>query len=253
MQKATKISGLVITYNEEKNIAAIIENLNFVDELIILDSFSSDKTKEIATSFSNVTFIQNKFEDFTKQRNLALSKSKYSWILFLDADERIPEDLKNEILNEVKKPKTASAYYFYRKFMFKDKPLHYSGWQTDKNIKLFKKEKAIYRIDRLVHEKLIIEGSEEKLKNKLIHFSYTDYESYKQKMINYGNLKAKELFLKNFKPNLVHFYVKPVYKFLYSYLIRFGIFDGKRGIIICYLNAMSVFVTYQKIKLLYKE
>lgn len=251
MQQNEKISGLVITFNEEKNIAALIENLSFVDELIIVDSFSTDKTKEIAEKYPNVIFVQNKFEDFTKQRNLALNLSNYSWILFLDADERISENLKNEILSTVKKPETASAYYFYRKFMFKNKPLHFSGWQTDKNIKLFKKEKAIYRIDRLVHEKLIIEGSEEKLKHKLIHFSYVDYISYKNKMISYGKLKSKELFLKKFKPNWFHFYVKPIYKFLYSYLIRLGVLDGRKGIIICYLNALSVHITYQELKKLY--
>ena len=251
MQQNQKISGLVITYNEEKNIGELIENLHFVDEIIIVDSFSKDKTKEIAKKYNNVIFIENKFEDFTKQRNLALNLSNNSWILFLDADERISNNLKNEILSTIKKEDTASAYYFYRKFMFKQKPLHFSGWQTDKNIKLFKKEKAIYRIDRLVHEKLIIEGSEEKLKHKLIHFSYNDYKSYKHKMISYGILKSKELFLKKFHPNWFHFYIKPIYKFLYSYFIRLGILDGRKGVIICYLNALSVFVTYNELKKLY--
>ena len=132
--------------------------------------------------------------------------------------------------------------------MFKDSPLNFSGWQTDKNIKLFKKDKAIYIIDRLVHEKLIVEGRKEKLKNKLIHFSYTDYESYKSKMIMYGKLKAKELDIKNLKVTFFHLYLKPLYKFSYSYLIRLGILDGIKGIIICYLNALSVYVTFKELK-----
>lgn len=243
-----KISALVITFNEEKNIEELIQNLDFANEIIIVDSYSTDATKVIAGKHSEICFIENKFQDFTKQRNFALSHAKYPWILFLDADERIPSLLKNEILETVKKRNTASAYYFYRKFMFLNKPLHFSGWQTDKNIKLFKKEKAIFRIDRLVHEKLIVDGREEKLKNKLIHFSYTGYDIYKSKMISYGKLKAKELHSKNFKVNWFHIYIKPPYKFLYSFVVRLGFLDGIKGLIICYLNALSVYITYNELK-----
>lgn len=248
MSLESKISALVITYNEEKNIEELIQNLSFADEIIIVDSYSTDATKKIATQHKEIQFIENKFQDFTKQRNLALQYAKYPWILFLDADERIPESLKKEILETIKKKDTASAYYFYRKFIFKNKPLNFSGWQTDKNIKLFKKDKAIFRIDRLVHEKLIIDGNEEKLRHKLIHYSYTDYDSYKSKMVSYGKLKAKELYSKNFKVNWFHIYVKPIYKFSYSFLIRLGFLDGMKGIIICYLNALSVYVTYTELK-----
>ncbi len=248
MEINNKISALVITWNEENNIKQLIENLNFADEIIIVDSFSTDKTKDIINEYKDIIFIENKFQDFTKQRNFAISYAKYPWILFIDADERITASLREEILNTLKNNNSASAYFFFRKFMFKDSPLNFSGWQTDKNIKLFKKDKAIYIIDRLVHEKLIVEGRKEKLKNKLIHFSYTDYESYKSKMIMYGKLKAKELHIKNLKVTFFHLYLKPLYKFSYSYLIRLGILDGVNGIIICYLNALSVYVTFKELK-----
>jgi glycosyltransferase involved in cell wall biosynthesis len=248
MEINNKISALVITWNEENNIKQVIENLNFADEIIIVDSYSTDKTKDIINENKDIIFIENKFQDFTKQRNFAISHAKYPWILFIDADERITKSLKEEILNTLKNNNSASAFYFFRKFMFKNSPLHFSGWQTDKNIKLFKKDKAIYIIDRLVHEKLIVEGRKEKLKNKLIHFSYTDFESYKSKMIMYGKLKAKELHIKNLKVTLFHLYLKPLYKFSYSYLIRLGILDGIKGIIICYLNALSVYVTFKELK-----
>ena len=156
MEINNKISALVITWNEENNIKQVIENLNFADEIIIVDSFSTDKTKDIINEYKDIIFIENKFQDFTKQRNFAISYAKYPWILFIDADERITASLREEILNTLKNNNSASAYYFFRKFMFKDSPLNFSGWQTDKNIKLFKKDKAIYIIDRLVHEKLIV-------------------------------------------------------------------------------------------------
>ena len=244
----SKISGLVITLNEEKNIEAVINNLDFVDELIVVDSFSTDQTVAIIKKYPKVTLVQNTFENYTAQRNLALDLAKYPWILFLDADERITPKLKAEILETVKNPTASEAYFFVRKFMFQDKELHFSGWQTDKNIRLFKKDKARYIVGRLVHEQLKVEGRTSVLKHKLIHYSYLDYSTYKSKMVNYGKLKAKELFAKNVSPTLFHYLIKPTYKFFHSYIIRLGILDGKKGIIICYLNALSVAVRYPELK-----
>jgi glycosyltransferase involved in cell wall biosynthesis len=245
MKINTKISGLVITYNEENNIKELLENIDFVDEIIIVDSFSKDKTKEIALQNSKVLFMEHPFKDFTSQRNFALEQANNNWILFIDADERIPENLKLEILETVKKNEAFDAYYFYRKYMYQGKPIHFSGTQTDKNFRLFKKDKAKYSQERLVHETLKVDGSIGILKNKLLHFSFSNYDDYKKKMVNYGKLKAQELFLKNKNANFMNRYLKPIYKFLYSYIVRLGILDGIKGIVICYLHSYSVFVTYK--------
>lgn len=248
-----KISALVITLNESKNIASVIDNVSFADEIIIVDSFSEDNTVEIAGAYPKVKVFQKAFVDFTSQRNFALSKASFEWILFLDADERLTDGLREEIQHTIQLPDTVEAYYFYRKFMFKNQPLHFSGWQTDKNIRLFKKSKATYTTERLVHEILEVEGNTSFLKNALIHYSYSDYDSYKRKMINYARLKAKELIRKNIKPTWFHFLVKPTFKFLYSYLIRLGILDGKKGMIICYLNALSVYKRYEIMRQILKK
>lgn len=243
-----KISALIITLNEEIHINELLNNLDFVDEIIIVDSYSTDKTQEISESFPSVKFIQHSFENYTSQRNFAISQATNNWILFLDADERIPAKLKQEILETVKNPNSKEAYYFFRKFMYMKKPLLFSGWQTDKNIRLFKNGAAKYKSTKLVHEKLEINGSVGKLKNKLIHYSFSDYKSYKKKMIYYGQLKAKELLIKGVKPNPFHYIIKPAYKFIHNYFIRFGILDGKKGFIVCYLNALSVYIRYQELK-----
>ncbi len=253
ISKENKISGLIITYNEEQNIEDLIQNLDFVDELIVVDSFSTDKTLEILSKYPHVKIVQNQFENYTKQRNFTLTFATNPWILFLDADERITPELKEEILQTTQNPKAKDAYYVYRKFMFNNGPLRFSGWQTDKNFRLFRKEKAHYKEDLLVHETLVVEGTIGILKNKLIHYSYISYEDYKGKMISYGKLKAKELYNKGKKPNVFHYYLKPIYKFLYAYLIRLGILDGQKGIIICYLNALSVYIRYQELKRLNAE
>jgi len=242
------LSALIITRNEEQNIQNVLENLSFADEIIVVDSFSSDRTFEIASSFKNVKTVQHSFENFASQRNYAINLASNSWILFIDADERVTPNLKKEIETVINEENKAVAYFMYRTFMFKDKRLRFSGWQTDKIIRLFKKENAFYNHEKIVHEKLVINGEVRKLKNKLIHFSYSTFDDYKQKMIFYGKLKAQEELSKNTKPNFFHFYIRPAYQFLNQFVIRLGFLDGKNGLTICYLNALSVSARFQELK-----
>lgn len=248
LTEKTLLSALLITYNEESNIRDVLNNLAFADEIIVVDSYSSDKTVEIAKEYKNVKITQRVFDNFASQRNFALSLATHPWILFIDADERLTPELQKEINNVINQENSASAYFMHRDFMFENKRLKYSGWQTDKIIRLFKKEKAGYNPEKIVHEKLIVEGKIKKLKNKLIHHSYSGYNEYKQKMIFYGRLKAMEELSKQTNPGFFHFYVRPAYQFLNQYLIRLGFLDGRKGIIICYLNALSVAVRFKELK-----
>ena len=242
------LSALVITYNEEKYIKDVINDLDFAEEIIVVDSYSTDATPKIVQESAKAKLVQNKFVDYTSQRNFAIDLAENPWILFLDADEKFTPQLKEEVIQTIQLKKTSSAYLFYRTFMFQEEELHFSGWQTDKIFRLFKKDKARYISERLVHEKLKVDGKTSKLKNKLIHFSYTNYETYKCKMISYGKFKAKEESNKGIKPNFYHFYLHPAYKFCYQYFIRLGFLDGKKGVTICYLNALSVVARYQELK-----
>ena len=125
-----KISALLITFNEEHNIDEVLHNLNFADEVIVVDSFSTDRTMEIVAQHKRVKSVQRKFKNYTDQKQFALEQAQFNWILFLDADERITENLKNEIISITKKDReTASAYFFLRTFMFQNKVLRFSGWQ----------------------------------------------------------------------------------------------------------------------------
>lgn len=242
------ISGLIITQNEEKNIQQILECFDFCDEIIIVDSFSTDKTVEIAEKYPNVKIIQHKFEDFTKQRNLALDTAKNDWVLFLDGDERITPELRKEIIDELNKDQQKDAYYFYRKFFFAEKPINYSGTQTDKNFRLFRRSKARYIAGKKVHETLEVNGTIGEFRNKLLHYSVSDYESYKQKMIHYGVLKGQELAIKGKKYSILAQYSKTAFKFFKAYIMRLGIFDGKEGYQLSYLQSLSVFETYKSLK-----
>lgn len=243
-----KLSVLIITLNEEQHIKSLLEDIDFADEIIVVDSYSTDKTVSIVESFKNVKLIQNRFVDYTSQRNFALDKAKNSWVLFIDADERLTPELKSEITATINSENTASAYFIYRIFMFKNSRLNFSGWQTDKIFRLFDKSKCRYNEERTVHEKLIVNGEIATLKNKLIHFSYSSYKDYKSKMYNYGILKANEKFAKGIKPYFLLLLLHPVYTFLYQFIIRFGFLDGKKGVIICYLNAYSVYIRYRELR-----
>nr|WP_315211084.1 glycosyltransferase family 2 protein [uncultured Flavobacterium sp.] len=247
----TNISVLIITLNEENQMRSLLADLDFADEIIVVDSFSTDKTEAICKSFEKVSFIQKTFENYSSQRNFAISQAKNDWILFLDADERLSPALKNEIITTVNTNKTHSAFLFYRTFMFKDKVMHFSGNQNDKIFRLFNKNNAAYTKDRLVHEKLKVNGKIGVLKNKLIHYSYSNFQEYKLKTIRYGKFKAQEKFLKRQKPFIILHFLHPAYNFLFNYIVRLGFLDGKKGLIICYLNANSVYTRYQELEQLW--
>ena len=248
MDLTEHISGLMITFNEEKNIQEVLECFDFCDEIILVDSFSTDKTLEIASKNPKVKIIQNTFEDFTKQRNLALDSAKNDWVIFLDGDERITPELRDEIITEISSPDKKDAYYFYRKFYFAGKPIHYSGTQSDKNFRLFRKSKCRYIAEKKVHETLKVNGTVGELRNKLLHYSVTDYESYRKKMIHYGVLKGKELYDKGKKFSLLTQYSKTAFKFFKTYILRLGFLDGSEGFQLSVLQTLSVFETYESLK-----
>jgi len=246
-----KLTALVITYNERENINALIENLRFADEIVVVDAFSSDGTVEAIKKHDNVKLVQHKFLNFSNQRNFALKQASYDWVLFIDADERISNDLKNEIIDTLENPENTVAYSFYRKFYFKDAEIKFSGFQTDNVFRLFNKNYVSYNNDKLVHETLDIDGETKVLVNKLDHFSYKSDNYYRMKLIKYAELRAEELYSKDLKPNFYHFYIKPAYRFLYQYIIRFGILDGKKGYKISKLNAFGVRQRYVELKKLH--
>jgi glycosyltransferase involved in cell wall biosynthesis len=248
-----KISVLIITLNEEENLKKLLPELDFADEIIIIDSFSTDQTELVSRTFPKVTFVQHKFENFSTQRNFAISQAKNDWILFIDADEILTPKLKEEIIETLRNNTTYSAYFFERIFMFENSILKYSGNQTDKIFRLFNKKFAKYDENKLVHEKLIVNGQIGSLKNKLIHYSYSSYLDYKEKIIFYGKFKAQEKFAKKVKPSVILQLLHPSYNFLYNYFIRLGFLDGKKGIIICYLNAYSIVIRYKELNKLWKQ
>ena len=249
MKKNTpKISALLITYNEINHIVDVITNVEFADEIIVIDSYSDDGTFQKLNEFSHVKVIQREFKNFADQRNFAIAQASYDWILFIDADERITPDLRNEIISEINHPVTPSAFLFKRIFFFKTKRIRFSGFQTDATFRLFKIGHVKYDETRLVHEMPIVDGEAKLLKNEMIHYSFDSAAHYKSKIEHYAKLKAEELFNKGKRSSFFHFVFRPSYKFLINYIIRFGFLDGIEGFQLCYLNAYGVYFRYRELK-----
>jgi glycosyltransferase involved in cell wall biosynthesis len=252
LKNDNKISALLITFNEVNHIDDVINNIDFANEIIVIDSFSNDGTFEKLLKFKHVKTIQHPFKNFADQRNYALNQAKFKWVLFIDADERITPKLKDEILKEINIKQNTVAFKFKRLFIFKNKKIRFSGFQTDKTYRLFKKGHIVYNENKIVHELPIINGSTKVLKNKMIHYSFKTGEQYKTKMERYASLKALELYNKGGKASIFHFTFRPLYKFLVNYIIRLGILDGKEGFQLCYLGAYGVYYRYCELQKLWK-
>lgn len=246
-----KISALAITLNEEENIEKYLENLHFADEIILVDSNSTDRTVELASKHPKVQVYLRKFDNFSSQKNYAISLAKNDWVVFFDLDEEVTKDLTTEILTTVKNPHNI-AYFVKRDYHFMGKRIKYSGFQSDDVIRLFNKKYCRYN-DNLVHELLIADGPTGKLKNAVPHYTYKSLDHYTGKLHQYSELQAKMLFEKRKKPNLYHFLFRPFYRFWYQYIIRLGILDGKEGFVLAYINAFSVFKRYVNLWILNKQ
>lgn len=248
MINSTKISALLIVYNEVNHIQEVINNISFADEIIVVDSFSTDGTLAELAQFKNVHTIKRKFKNFADQRNFALQQATHNWVLFIDADERITDALKTEIITTINTSTDAVAFMFKRLYFFNKKRIYFSGFQTDTTYRLFKKDHVSYIEDKIVHEMPQINGKSKILKNNMLHYCFDSASHYKAKMEHYASLKALELFKKGKKPTPFHFIFRPTYKFINNYFFRLGFLDGKAGFQICYLGAYGVYYRYKELQ-----
>lgn len=243
-----KISAIIPTFNEEINIEEAIKSVDFADEIIVIDSYSTDKTVELANKH-NVRLIQRVFDDFSSQKNHAIELASNDWIYVLDADERVTEPLRNEILEAVKNPKDFVGFYSYRTFYFGGRKINYSGWQRDKVVRLFLKEFCKYN-GNLVHEVIKADGKLGFFKTKLEHYSYRGFDHYITKLNHYAWLQAQQLKSKGCRVNLYHILIKPPARFVIHYVLRLGFLDGFPGFVIAVTQSYGVLTRFIKLWLL---
>jgi len=250
LDRKIKITAIIPTLNEEVHIVDAIRSVDFADEIIVIDSFSNDKTVELSKA-ENVRLLQHEFVDFSSQKNYAIKQATHNWIYVLDADERVTPELRKEILEQLESTHEFVGFYVYRTFYFIGRKLNYSGWQRDKVIRLFRKDKCHYN-GKLVHESIKADGKIGFFKNKLEHYSYRSYDHYINKLNHYSSLKAQSLYKKGKNVTPFHILIKPPVRFIIHYFIRLGFLDGFPGFIISVVQSYGVLTRYIKLWLLKK-
>jgi len=241
-----KLSVIIITYNEETNIKECLQSVEWADEIIVVDSKSDDKTVELAKNFTqNITLVDN--IPYGEKRNIGIDKAQGDWILWIDADERITDPLKDEILKTINNSNSENAYYINRKSFFITKFIKHCGWYPDFTLRLFKKSTGIKFNSFLVHEKLVYNGPSGRLQNELLHYTDRTFEQYFRKMNNYTTLSARGMFIKGKKAGFWDIIFRPVFTFFKMYFLKLGILDGFMGLILCVLSSIHVMVKYLKL------
>ena len=233
-----KLTAIVLTYNEEENIEDCLKSISWIDNIIVLDSKSEDKTKDIALSFEQVEFYEREFDNFASQRNYALDKVKTDWVFVIDADERVTKDLEEEIIKILQNPQ-AAGYEIARKNFFLGKWIKYCGWYPDYTLRLFKSQ---YRYEGLVHESPVVKGEIDKLKNDFIHYTYKDLESYIAKMNHYTTLDAEKKYQKGKNIGMAYLLIRPFLEFTKKYIFKKGFLLGSQGLILSILSAYYQFL-----------
>ncbi len=244
-----KISAVIITFNEERNIARCLESLrDCVDEIVVLDSFSKDKTEAICRQYG-VRFFQHAFDGHIEQKNRAITYATHEHILSLDADEALDEELKTSVL-KIKTDFTAQGYYMNRLTNYCGHWVRHCGWYPDRKLRLFDRRKGHWTGINPHDKYELFEGDSKSgwIKGDLLHYSYYTLDDHYRQVNYFTDIAAKAFHQKGKKAALYKLIVNPVSKFISHYLINFGFLDGLAGFRISYISAYATWLKYKKLR-----
>lgn len=247
-----KLSVVIITLNEEQNIEKCILSVKpIADEIIVLDSFSTDKTKEICKK-NKVKFFEKEWMGYSKSKNYANALTENDLIFSIDADEVVSEKLKQSILDIKKQQNINNAFEISRLTNFCGSWIKYCGWYPDKALRIWNKNEGAWKGD--IHEKVVLNKGVEKmqLKGDLLHYSFRTIEQHINTINKFSSIAANQRFDKGKKTNALRILFKPFFKFLHMYFIKLGFLDGYHGFVICKNSAFSAFLKEIKLKELTK-
>ncbi len=240
-----KISATLITYNEEDNIGAALESIKWIDEIVVLDAHSKDKTVHIAHQYTDKIFVQT-WKGYVKQKNYAFEKASFEWILSLDADERVTDDLREEIETLRKTGFTCDGYFIPRKTFYLGRWIKHCGWYPNYQLRLFRKSKACW-VGGSVHERCKVDGISCYLKNPLQHYTYKNIYDHIERMNLYSSLSAQDRIKKGKKTSLIEIIIAPIAAFIKSYVLKRGFLDGIPGLIVSTVIAHYAFLKRAKV------
>ena len=236
-----KVSVIIITNNEEKNIARCLESVRWADETVIVDSFSTDRTTEICRRFTDKVF-QKEWLGYGLQKNYCASNARNKWVLNIDADEVISpecaEAIQKLLLGNPKFP----IYRFPRKNYFSDRWVQYAGWYPDLISRLYDKNLIAFS-ESIVHERLMPNNNAGIISHAILHYSFKGMDDYIKRQNIYSTLYAEQKIKINWKANWTHLYLRPIWVFLKTYFLRQGFREGFLGV---FLSVSMAFYTYLK-------
>ncbi|MBW1767533.1 MAG: glycosyltransferase family 2 protein [Deltaproteobacteria bacterium] len=247
MTSQKMLSIAIITKNEETRLPDCLKSVSFSDEVLVVDSGSSDKTVEVAKSFGARVLIEE-WRGFSGQKQFAVDQCRHDWVLILDADERIPEESAITIRQEMaRNDPEISAYSFRRKNYLHGRWIKHCGWWPDRILRLVHRKKGGFN-GRPVHETWIAAGKEKALDAFIEHISFRNYSELVAKMENYSNLASKELFEKNAQVNVITPILHGLWMFIKTYFLELGVLDRFDGLLISTMNAGGSFLKYAKLR-----
>ncbi len=248
-----KVSAVIITYNEARNIEACLTSLTPVaDEIVVVDSYSTDATPEICKSFS-VKFIEQKFLGYVEQKNFALQQASYDYVISLDGDESLSKKLQESII-EVKKNWQKDGYYCNRFNNFCGQWIKHSDWYPNKKLRVFDRRKATWAgINPHDHIELEKDAKAGSLKGDILHYTYQSYSEFNQKTEYFSTIAAKAYYKLGKKAPWYKSVINPSWAFFKAYFLRLGFLDGYNGFVICVQTANITFLKYSKLRELWKS
>lgn len=253
MTNPIKLSVVIITFNEERNIKRCLDSVKEIaDEIIIVDSFSTDKTKSIASSF-NVRWIEHAFEGHIEQKNYALSQATNDYVLSLDADECLTEKLIAEI-NKIKNNCQYDGYVFNRLTNYCGKWINHCGWYPDRKLRLWNKQKGQWGGTN-PHDKVVMKenASTARIPHDLLHYSYYTITDHLKQVDYFTTIAAKAEYQNGKRASILFILFSPLIKFKKSYFLQLGFLDGYYGFVVCAISAHASFYKYLKIRELQKN
>jgi len=241
-----RLSVIVITLNEERNFADCLEGVRWADEVIVVDSGSTDRTLEYVRRVTG-NILSVSWEGYGAARNVALDRATGDWILWLDADERVTPDLAAEIKQVLNEDHDGIAgYSVARRAYFLGRWIRHCGWYPSRVVRLFRRNRGRFTENR-VHEHLVVDGSTAELRHDLLHYTDPDLHHYFSKFNTYTSLAARDLTDKGKEFHLLDAIVRPPIMFVKMYVVRLGFLDGVQGFILCVLSSLYVFAKYAKL------
>jgi len=247
----SSVSVILITKNEAANIRECLQSVSWADEIIVVDSGSTDDTVAISRQMGAQVY-EHDWPGFGPQKNRALSYASKEWVFSIDADERVTPELREEIETILRTEHTAEAYLVPRLSNYCGRFMRHSGWYPDLLPRLFKRGKAHFS-DDLVHERLIVEGYKIKLDGFLMHYAFDDLEEVLQKVNQYSTAGAQMMQRRGRQASLIGAVLRGIWSFVRTYVLRGGFLDGKEGFMLAVSNAEGTYYRYLKLMLLNRK